>query len=363
MELLQFLNENVNWQSQLTADPYHLRIQHLEPFYLLQYQQFVSDFNLKLVQEARGCIVIEESGKWHYVCKAMDKFFNAGELYAEETLHNFNWNNCHAEEKIDGSLVKIWYYGDTWHISTNGSIDAGNCFTAYNKSYLDLINSTVGIEKLIEGLDINYCYWFELVGPENRIVVPYKEAALYYLGCRNTATWEECNFIPKLPSNVKFPQRCAISCLDDVISMAAQLTTIEKEGFVVVDDRWNRLKVKGEAYVAAHRMRANNLLTPKLILEMWRTNSLDDYMALYPEHNSIIGRVMEQVAAMAEICDKWYFISISNSNERKEIAQFLSQNCPPFARSYVFTRLDNKVETAIEFLRNYKNLERLINCD
>ena len=42
-------------------------------------------------------------------------------------------------------------------------------------------------------LDTDLTYMFELVGPYNRIVIPYDEPAIYFLGARNKYTGEEFN--------------------------------------------------------------------------------------------------------------------------------------------------------------------------
>lgn len=356
--LRHFMNNCPNWEEVLAASPYYLRIVHDGPFVLLKYQPWQSTMQLPLVQEARGTIMVMRNGYWEYACMAIPKFFNAGE--PEAATPWIEWKNCEAVEKIDGSLIKVWNWRGTWHVSTNGSIAADHCCAPSGKTYLELVEEIVPIEDLVFSLDPRYCYWFELVGPENRIVVPYKDAALYYLGCRNMVNLEESRMVPKLPAIVKYPERRKATSLNEIIAAVAQWQTIEHEGFVVVDSRWNRIKVKSEAYVAAHHARQNGILTTESIVEMWQNDSLDDYLALYSENRVQIENAVEAIHTTADKMEWWFQEALEQGN-RKSIALWMNQNhAPGIASAYVFARLDNKVDSALEYLHSYNNLRRLI---
>ena len=60
MELLNFMNAHPDWRELLAAAPYHLDIRSDEidgiQYFLLKYNQIMSDMGLREVQEARGSI-------------------------------------------------------------------------------------------------------------------------------------------------------------------------------------------------------------------------------------------------------------------------------------------------------------------
>lgn len=44
------------------------------------------------------------------------KFFNFG----EDCAATIDWNTAKVQEKIDGSLISLYWYDDSWHISSTG---------------------------------------------------------------------------------------------------------------------------------------------------------------------------------------------------------------------------------------------------
>ena len=113
-----FCARREDWEQVLTQEPYYIKIKEDGPYVMFSYDQIRSDFSYNIVREARG--IIFRKGKWETpVCWAFNKFGNYGESYAPE----IDWNTAFVTEKIDGSLMKVWWDGD-WKISTNGTIDA-----------------------------------------------------------------------------------------------------------------------------------------------------------------------------------------------------------------------------------------------
>ena len=129
----KFIAENKDWESILTNKPYCLKIQRDDQYVLFKYNQIESDFSNPIVKEARG-IIFKEGFCNYSVCYAFNKFFNYGETNAA----TINWNSATVTEKIDGSLIKLWYDNKQWHISTNGMIDA------YKAYYSNIENANFG---------------------------------------------------------------------------------------------------------------------------------------------------------------------------------------------------------------------------
>lgn len=61
------------------------------------------DFSNPIVQEARGIIIDLEN--LDVVCWPFRKFGNYNESYADK----IDWSTARVQEKIDGSIIKLWW--------------------------------------------------------------------------------------------------------------------------------------------------------------------------------------------------------------------------------------------------------------
>ena len=311
MLLEDFMRKNPNnWKELLKEKPYCIDIKEDGDYQLLKYRQFESDFNLPLVREARGAIFYQGT----CVCYPFNKFGNWQEGYAE--TNNIDWNSAKILEKIDGSLIKFWYHNNEWHISTNGTIDAAKAIcqnSDYN--FKMLVDKAIAkIPDFWKSLNINYCYMFELVSPYNTIVIPYNETALYFLGKRNMNSRKEENGFPAI-EGMRFPAIYNFNSFSQTIEIAKTLAE-DKEGFVVVDKDFRRIKIKGDEYLKRHYARMNGTLTAKKIFEMWKDDSLDDYLAFFPASKLSVAKIVAFYQQLARKMDNyWNGISFSNKKE------------------------------------------------
>lgn len=291
-ELERFLKENENWEEILTGEPYYIKVKRDGPYVMFNYDQISSDFSSILVQQSRGIIFREST--LEPVCVPFFKFFNAGEPNAAE----LDWDTAFVTEKIDGSLMKVWWDGD-WHISTNGCIDAFKAelnnvkmsdFGCYFLEALGKYYNSFGA--FVSSLDTDLTYMFELVGPYNRVVVPYDESDLYFLGARNKFTGVEysCSSIMAGALNLgkfKRPAIYSLTSLDDCVK-AAELKAWDDEGFVVCDAEFNRVKIKSPAYVLAHFMRNNNVITRKHIIRVILENETAEFLCYAADYKDVL---------------------------------------------------------------------------
>ena len=308
LEVLKLIRKNPEtWQEILTNKPYCLKINQDQNYYILSYDMIESDMSLEICQECRGLIIKEEieidinEHKTTYiykpVCIPFYKFFNYGETNYKELKSE----NLRVQEKVDGSLIKVWFDG-YWHVSTNGTIHANSANLQFQtekyKNYLDLFNEAWknteqgqcrGMYSL-DILDPNCTYMFELVSPYNRVVVPYNEIKLYHIGTRNNITLEEfeCNI------NVEKPKNYELKNMKEILDAASQLP-FDQEGYVVVDEDYNRNKVKSPAYLSVHYLRGQfNTINYRVILEIIFNKGQDDVLAYYPEYKEHFDLVKER---------------------------------------------------------------------
>ena len=282
LNLQTFIRENENWRELISEKPYCIKVTEKEGLVCFKYSQIDSDFNEPLVRECRGIIL--EKDTWNVVAYAFNKFFNFGESYADE----IDWASARVLEKVDGSLIKVYYYNG-WRVGTNSTIDADDAklLAPPYETFMDLFSAAADICGLdYNKLDPHYTYIFELRSPYNKVVVPYEDIRIIHIGTRNNITCEEV----EVDIGIEKPKQYMLSSLDDCIAMAATFD-FTKEGFVVVDKDYHRVKVKSEDYVRVHRLANNGSITLERAIDLIRMNELEEFLVYCPQYTGFINDV------------------------------------------------------------------------
>lgn len=283
LKIINFIHEHDNWEELLSSPPYFLSIKRKDTLILFKYSQIDSDFSLEIVKEARGLIL--EDKTWNIVCYPFKKFFNYGESYADE----IDWETAKVTSKEDGSLIKIYNYNGEWRVGTNSTIDAEDAVlnSPYYRNFRELFDVAADNCKFdFDRLDPNYTYLMELCSRHNTIVVPYDEPKLFHIGTRNNITCEEV----EVDIGIEKPKQYMLSSLDDCIAMAATFD-FTKEGFVVVDKNYHRVKIKSEDYVRVHRLANNGSITLERAIDLIRMNELEEFLVYCPQYTDFINDV------------------------------------------------------------------------
>ena len=298
MKLLEYIKNNNDWKEKLSKEPYYLKIKQSELYpnlYIFNYNLIKSDFAFEICKEARGVIIDVKDEK--VVCRGFDKFFNYGESYS--SLNNIDWNSAKVQEKIDGSLLKLYYYNAAgeWLIATSSNIlakdspvkNTGYTFetlflSAIKKYKCNTIKEFVNKFHLSE----KYTYCFEIVSLYNQIVVKYNDIEIYLLCIRETETGKEININNNF--GLKVPKEYPLHSLQDCLNVLKTFNKndlIENEGFVVVDKNFNRIKIKSEEYVAMHYSVSGGFPNYKL-LRIVRENEVDELLNYFPKYKQVI---------------------------------------------------------------------------
>jgi hypothetical protein len=304
--LLEFISKNTNWKERLSKEPYNLRFNEKENLVLIKYNQLCSDFSNKIVQESRGCIIDINTKK--YVCRPFKKFFNI----QEDNASIIDWSSARVQDKLDGSILKAWWYNGRWNISTNGMIDSHEAITTSNLySFYQLFLMAGGNDLPYNMMNKDKTYIFELVSPFQKIVIPYKDSKLYHIGTINNETGQEFN------EDIGVEKPKEFRCNNEIeVLKATEKMPFTEEGYVVVDKYWNRVKVKSPEYIKAHRA-VGGCLTRNRILETILSGEQSEILSYFPEYTND-------------------FIKIDN----------------------MLLKLINKIVNEIEVLMSYKHLNR-----
>lgn len=269
-----FISEHEEWRT-ILKDEYGISIKEDYPYVIFNYG-IESDFSNPIVQEARGIIINIEN--LEVACWPFQKFGNYNESYAD----NIDWNTAIVQDKIDGSIIKMWWNPITneWQFSTNSTINAREAIAnnLTQKTFLDVIRECDNYGTLLDRLPVikkDYTLIFELVSPETQVVVKYDKPHLYHIGARNNVTGIEEKDIG---IGIERPKEYRLKSLDDCIEAVIKLNQsengevhgVKKEGFVVVDDKWNRIKIKSPDYLMLHRLSSNSNFSKERIVGMIR---------------------------------------------------------------------------------------------
>ena len=326
MHLSELINLFPDWRERLEKEPFSVSIRESGEYVLFKYSQFGSDMAYRAAQESRGPIFRKaEDGKYMYVCRPFDKFFNYGEPWAAE----IDWSTARVTEKIDGSLIKLFHDHGCWYLATNGTIDAfeapvGDSIGDGTLSYGKVFERALGtdIQTLGSTLDPGRTYMFELTSPDTQVVIPYPDG-VYYLSSRDNRSGEEFFERPEFAPDVKmqFPACYDMNSLDDVIA-AAKLMSKDEEGFVVNDAQGRRVKVKSPEYLIAAHMAANGVVTGKRIFEYIRTEKIDDFLAYVPQQKPRVDAFMARIEAFCKEAERgWDELNRQEYASQKDFAE------------------------------------------
>lgn len=233
---------------------------------------------------ARGIVFEEATGK--VIARPYKKFHNYSEIQSPEKLAilpkefhpNFD-GEFMCLEKLDGSLAIVYHYKNEWFVNTRGSFHSDQAIFA--KKWLD---ANIDTSKMNQ----NVTYLFEIIYPENKIVVDYGDKeGLVLTGIIDTQTGEEW-FVDELSAEatrigVEMTEIFKFEHLEDIFK-ARELLGNNKEGYVITYRNGYKFKLKGEAYCNLHRSICN--ITP---LNFWRNFDLNakcvsiEFLKVFPE--------------------------------------------------------------------------------
>lgn len=295
MNLVQDLQNGVVTLDQLKLE-YGIIVKDYEDRIVLNYNQIESPKAHPYVVQSRGIIL--RKGTFEILCLPFDRFFNFGEVVDHSQIIDFNKAECH--QKVDGSLIKIYWDGLKWCIATRGTAFAEAPVNGWDLTFKDLVLKALDCEDDAEfqlrcmfNLTFQTTYLFEITAMENRVVTVYQGYTLWWLATRH----HDGNYL-STPHSVeglgaKFPERYTFGNIEECLNTAKSLPDLQ-EGYVVYQDGQPVCKIKSPAYVAIHHLRGEGL-NPKRIAELVLTNEQDEYLKYFPEDKVYIQPYVDQL--------------------------------------------------------------------
>lgn len=301
----QLMATHDDWLGHLQAE-YKVKVSRssCERLVSLKYDQIESPMRETIVQQCRGMVVDVHNRKvlaWPY-----DKFWNHGEGLAD----SIDWSSANVLEKLDGSLMILFFdeHVGQWSVASSGHPTAGGAFGAdATRTFKDAfwqVFEALGMA-LPEPADwAGTCFMFELCAQENRVVVQHERPRLVVHGARHADTGLELGLaaLEALAARHRWElvKSFPLASIEDCLTAAAELDALQMEGFVVVDGRQRRVKIKSPRYVALHHMKGE--ATPRRAIELWQTGETSELLNAFPEMAPLIvavHEVLEQATATA----------------------------------------------------------------
>jgi len=274
----------------------------------------------EITLQSRGLIL---DGDLNIVARPFKKFFNLEEHLPEE-IPNEPFD---VYEKMDGSLGILYWWNDRPYIATRGSFNSNQAVHA-----TEILQTQY--PHTFEKLNRNATYLFEIIYPENRIVIDYADKDdLILLAVVDNVTGEDLT----LP-DIGFPIVKKYDGINDLQTLKS-LNEENKEGFVIRFKGGLRVKVKFIEYLRLHR-----IVTGVSNLVIWEHLSeglpFEDLLEKVPDEfyewvKKTIDELKSCYNAIVADCEA----SFKQFETRKETALYFQQQQYP---AVLFAMLDGK---------------------
>lgn len=272
---------------------------------VLNYCQIESPKRNEIVRECRSLVLalpyedyqppvntpvelLEDYCQWFQVAsRSFDRFFNYGETEEEIDVTQLTFY-----DKLDGSLIGVFCHNGQWLYRTRSVIMpvsvvdelAGVTWNGLIEAALGWDNFVSYVEK--SGVD-DITFILEVVSPHNRIVTSYGEPNAYLLCIRNhggahmtpddvLAVSLAGYFGWKIPDSFQFTN------YSDCVNSQQSRRNLEEGVVGYNEDGVPVCKVKNPAYVAAHHLRGEGVLTPRRVVDLININEWSEYLAVFP---------------------------------------------------------------------------------
>ena len=285
--------------------------------------------------------------------RPFDKFFNFGESDRFPTTPM-----TRLYEKMDGSLGILYQYNNEAHIATRGSFESDQALWA-TEYYRERWGNVVPYP---------WTLLFEIIYPENRIVVDYGyREDLVVLAARHLKTGEYAPWplveIWAKNHDARLPQSYDPRDPNEIEQMMSDEGTA-MEGFVAEYEDGSRFKFKSKAYFTIARALAS--MSPKAAIRAFQDGSIDDVSALVPDElrkdwdswvDSIRVKIISSVDTVKESFEN------APKGDRREYAEWVKANTDRANWPLMFAQLDGKPLEPLLFKSMLRNPEAAIQRD
>ena len=241
----------------------------------------------EVTMNCRGLIINNRT--YDILYRGFEKFFNQEEL--DGLGIKVPELPFEAFEKLDGSLGIMYFVNDVPYIATKGSFQSDQALHATEIAQKKYGEALKYIEKKA------YSYLFEIIYPENKLVVDYGDTDdIFMLGMIDNISGKDIS-----PSEAEmhlghiFTFAKRYDGLKDWRNIREEFSGENREGFVVRFSNGFRMKMKYEDYFKKHFLKS--YLTEKHVFSFYYDNKVDELhelMVEFDEENQMMIEKMLQ---------------------------------------------------------------------
>jgi hypothetical protein len=277
-----------------------------EGLLVLNYDQISSPKSHEITVECRALILDTD---FNVVSRSFDRFFNLGEVPESQTFIDMSKAVCF--DKVDGSLIRLYYWNNKWNIATRGMAFAEGTPNGFSTTFAELVLKALGFTenefqlKANELLREDLSYICEVTSTENRCVKSYTGYTLHYLAARNNKTFEYVNESGNAKElGMVLPKVYTFGSTQECIQASKGLKNLD-EGYVLYQDGIPICKIKSPAYCAVHLLRGEGL-NPKRISELVLTGEQEEYLVYFPEDRDFVQPYVQMLQSILVELDLAY---------------------------------------------------------
>lgn len=355
----RLIQSREDWLEHL-VDHYKIKVTRDGDLASLKYDQIESPMGDPHVQECRGMVVHVPTRT--VLAHPYNKFWNHGESLA----HSIDWGTASVLDKLDGSLMILYFHDGEWRVASSGHPTAGGSFgESTTETFREAFWRIWGELGMKRPNELEACFMFELCAQENRIIVRHDAPRIVLHGARWLDTGREWPHTSlgrvARAHNWELVEEHALTSIDECLEAAQALDPLRGEGYVVVDANFNRVKIKSPRYVVLHHLKGE--ATPRRAIELWQSGETEEVLANFPEFAPIITPVQEKLDGCAKQAYADFTYCRDNTTSRKDFARLASGKPWAAVMFKLFSSSeDTSVDAAKKILRYFTTpaLERLL---
>lgn len=261
-----------------------------------------------------------------------------------------------------GSCIALYYDArqmyQCWRPHTLKALPYTNTVGDVALTFSDLFEKVIEknydktLQDWAEDFDKTHTYIFELISAYNPVVTIYSEDRIAFLAVRNNYTGRE-EPTSAHPYVKAYRPRIFDIDKDNLKQYLTDHLRPDEEGVVLVDQDFNRVKVKQESYVLMHKS-ISNVSTDRGVYEAVLNDEADDIKAAAPylaerldDARIRVNQVVHDIEQLHEQMIRTY------GTDLKQIAiQMQAQKIPGVVMSGVFSLIRGNHSSTLDYLKD-----------
>jgi hypothetical protein len=278
----------------------------------------------------------------------MDRFYNHGDPAAAQ----IDWADpkLRVLEKLDGTMIVLYWDPEhgKWHCATRSVSEAdvpiktgdmalnNTTFSElFWRAYLETTAMVCArdhltpnedtlqlfVESTCDSLNKNVTYVWELTSPYNRVVVRYDVPRVTLLAMRDIQTGKELDPADDAQAHMELPKSWPIHNVEALVAFVDSADPAVLEGAVVIDSKFNRLKVKNKSWVLSSKAKDLVTVSRRSALEAIILDKIDDILPLIEKDIADeLNKMRDGLVLYMQTVDRRFAAFKNTTNSRKEFA-------------------------------------------